>query len=259
MAYTFDGTSDGIEATSLGAEWNVANTDALTMACWIVVDDFTSGTVFEWYGDPRLNDGFGLGVSGAVTNDLRIYTFGANSGDHASGVSTGEVFHVIAHFDQANTTIKILVNGSSIYTDTSYSDTFTITTGNAGIAIGSTPTINRIQAKMAELCFYNGSLTDGDFTALAAGCSPLLVRPDALVEYYPFVNNLNGLIHKTTLSAISSHTLPSASVHDAPLIYPYNDILQGAAPWGISAVSTDDDVPDTEDPWVIDGRGFGAR
>ena len=173
--------------------------------------------------------------------------------------------------------------------------------------------------RIAEVALWSTILTVGEMEALAAGTSPLSIRPSNLAFYAPLIGNTTDVISGQTLSASGS---PTADPDHPPVMRPSNQhtpvpakgkiwindtpSLTGAkqvthpgnANWsntsitiqenldlsgfsgqlylgierytgeidwdpldafGVSSVSTDDDIPDDEAPWVIDGYGFGER
>ena len=65
---------------------------------------------------------------------------------------------------------------------------------------------------------WNVALTDADAAALAAGLSPLLVRPDALLVYAPLVRGHQDRAGGVSLSETAS--APTVADHPPGLIYP---------------------------------------
>ena len=162
----------------------------------------------------------------------------------ASGVyydnSNTTWFHILGSYEAADD-IKLYVNGSldgandsasNNISDFADSDYFYIGTGvNSGTDIAG----KTWEGGIAEVAAYAAELTAGEIAALAAGFSPLLVRPSALVGYWP----LGGPYDPTTIDPVGSNTLTanggaSAEAHPPKIFYP-------TAPWSFGVVEEEED------------------
>ena len=142
------------------------------------------------------------------------------------------------HYDNGNTTwfhltglfiasndYKLYVNGShdgsgttnAPISDFADSNTFYIGTG---VSSGTNIASKTWEGGIAEVAAYSAELSAGEIAALAKGFSPLLVRPSALVGYWP----LGGPYAPTTIDPVGSNTLTAnggASAESHPkIIYP---------------------------------------
>ena len=146
------------------------------------------------------------------------------SGAHYSNSNT-TWFHLTGLFIASNN-IKLYVNGSldgentvdnNPISDFADSDTFYIGTG---VLSGTNITTRTWEGGLAEVAAYAAELSAGEIAALAKGFSPLLVRPSALVGYWP----LGGPYAPTTIDPVGSNTLTAnggASAESHPkIIYP---------------------------------------
>ena len=133
-------------------------------------------------------------------------------------------FHLVGAFI-ANNDQKLYVNGTLDQTNTTLadisdfadSDEFYIGTG---IMSGTDLAGRSWEGGIAEVAAYAADLSAGEIAALAKGFSPLMVRPSALVGYWP----LGGPYAPTTIDPAGSNTLTAnggASVESHPrIIYP---------------------------------------
>jgi hypothetical protein len=113
-----------------------------------------------------------------------------------------------------------------------------------------------IDARVAELACWDGELGQAQATALAAGCSPLSIAPDSLLNYWPLVRDLHDVAGGLTFTNATSTPVaahPRIMQPSYPVVSTVSDVPR------VISVSTDDDVPATEDPWTIAGTRFGAR
>jgi hypothetical protein len=68
---------------------------------------------------------------------------------------------------------------------------------------------------IAEVAVWSVALTDAEVAELGDGASPLTVRPESLVHYWPLVRDLNDRIGGATLTASAS----AAAVADHPRVW----------------------------------------
>ena len=152
----------------------------------------------------------------------------------SSGVATSTWFHMVAQV-LANNSHELFVDGSSVgsataggYTsDIASADTLYI--GHVGVTSGHG--ISGLQGNktvdggIAEVAIWDIQLTANQISALAAGFSPLLIRPDKLLGYWP----LGGpYAHATAyIDVVGGNTLAQTGSMDAtnleqhpPIIYP---------------------------------------
>ena len=142
------------------------------------------------------------------------------------------------HYDNGNTTwfhltglfiasndYKLYVNGSHDGSGTTnapisdFADSTTFYIGT-GVSSGTNIASKTWEGGIAEVAAYSVVLADKDIASLAAGFSPVMVRPDRLIGYWP----LGGGHFPATVNPIGSTSLsvnssPSAEAHPR-IIYP---------------------------------------
>jgi hypothetical protein len=206
----------------------------LTMACWVKTSitgtaqspmslNNTASILNRNEFDLRLTSGnqvsAAIGDSVGFSQSNAPGTFTANTWFHAAAVFASATSRT-AYFNGAastpNTTSRVPsgINGTSIGKQLSASP------GNIPLAPAGTGDIG-------EAAIWNVALTDADIAALAAGLSPLLVRPDALVGYWPLLgvgspeNNLVSNVSRMTITgSLSQSEHPRVFLPKRPVIEP---------------------------------------
>ena len=215
MALAFDGSDDSL--THSGAIFSGAATDyTFTLVAWVRPDDQHEGTI--------------MGADDGSSDNERFSIFSRNNGRFALRRKSGYIQTPDKDYDDSNTTWfhiaggfsynarAVFVNGtqevfqaSNISLDPTGATTFYIGRDRAG---------KYWDGAIAEAAAYSAGLADKDIASLAAGFSPLLVRPEKLIGYWP----LGGGYFPATVNPIGSTSLsvnssPSAEAHPR-IIYP---------------------------------------
>jgi len=143
-------------------------------------------------GDPiRAWQRNGATVGGAITT---------------SGVSSGEWFHAAGVFT-ANDERSVLLNGASKDTDNTSVGSFTPNITSMGKLMRSTA-VDASDIWAAECGIWNVALTDAEVVVLAAGYSPLLVRPQNLVAYWPLIRDTDDdIVGGFSMTPVNSPTV----------------------------------------------------
>lgn len=119
--------------------------------------------------------------TGAVSN--------SSVATHIDAVVPGEWTHAAAVFTSA-TEYKAFKNGSGTAATVTSRVPAGVDSAQVGGSLISTSSVgNPWDGDIAEAAVYNVALTDAEVAMLAAGYSPLMVRPDALVAYWDIVGN----------------------------------------------------------------------
>ena len=189
----------------------------LTMACWYQYDADIGGIVCMGVADTDAQEEHLLYLDTASQNVF------AWSNDGGSGAQSGKTHTSIDTWEHAagvwaaTNSRKAYLNGS-----VGAENTTNLTPVNLdNVAIGSR-NYNSGQSLffsgfIAESAIWNVALTDAEITILAAGYSPLFVRPQNLVFYAPLIRGLNDKVGGLVLTASGT----TVSAHP-PIIYPAN-------------------------------------
>lgn len=199
----------------------------LTIACWAYIDDDTINNLLMAVSDDNGWNGFLLFAAAADT--CSFYTMGgggtsiASSADtystntwhHFCGVTSGTASRY-AYLDG--------VPGNEETTDRTPGgiDNTTIGCGYYGSAI-QYPTSGRI----AEGAIWNVALTTAEIEILAEGYSPLFVRPQNLVAYWPLIRDEDQ--DRVGGYDMTAYNAPGIVAHP-PVIYPAPPYIIAVAP-----------------------------
>jgi Concanavalin A-like lectin/glucanases superfamily len=137
-----------------------------------------------------------------------------------STINTGTIYHVGAMYDYLTSSddIEVYVNGSleSGATGGSSGDSTPIpTTGSVTSHLGcwgTVATARQFDGLIWDVAVWRDELTADNFLALSKGISPLLIRPDVLVSYWPLTGYHSPEID---LCGISDFTI-TGSIPAAP-------------------------------------------
>ena len=164
----------------------------ITMACWFQSDDATVSQGLMSIGRADVDDNFfELQAAGTVAGDpIRAHTestSGAGVADTSSGYSVDTWHHACAVFAAVDDRRAYIDGGSKGTGATSVTPASLAITdvGRAARSVNNRYTSGRI----AEAAVWNVALDDSEVAALAKGFSPLLIRPQSLVAYWPLFGN----------------------------------------------------------------------
>ena len=232
MSYLFDDAStEYLEVASA-----IVSGHPLTFACWAKpdaavnsslvaisdngVDNQTYMLAARGVADPKAAQ-FVIRHSGGTVNVLGTVEWSIGSWHHFCAVSATATSHAV-YLDGA---------------DKQTSATSAEPTGLDTTAVGREPRLtpaNYASGRIDHAVIYNVALTDAEVAMLAAGASPLLIRPTGLVAYWMLVGGvLVDVIGGVTLTNNGATVDPDHS----PLWYPQASDVWHAATAGAPAVS----------------------
>lgn len=220
MARTFNGSNEYLEIT--GAALSAV---PITMACWFYSTSNSVKQRLISIGDKDSTvDFFHLSAMGNVAGDpLRASAKrGGTTGtaSTSSGYSINTWHHATGVFS-ATDSRAVYIDGGSSGTNTTSASPSSLDITRIGLR-ASSGTDGPMTGSIAEAAIWNVALVAGEISALAAGFSPLFIRPDALKAYWPLGgalsandsdNDVAGALHMT------AQNTPTTAVHP-PIIYP---------------------------------------
>lgn len=160
----------------------------LTMAYFFIPTTFGVGVNFPLLGlgENTGNEAFQTDLSSGV---YRAYQVSGGTGGIASTgvVLDGSTQHLAAVFT-SNTSRTAFVNGGSKTTNTTSKST---PSGLAATILGKYEHSGSFFANgaFAEVGIWAAALDDAEVIALSKGVSPLQIRPQSLVAYWPLIGN----------------------------------------------------------------------
>jgi hypothetical protein len=158
-----------------------------TMVCWVNLDDDGIIHTVMWSGDQDQSNRFHcLQVSGSG-GTVRAVSVAGNTGVASSGTgwTINNWHHAGGVWPNADSRTAYL-NGVAGTEDTTSTSTVVTDGFDIGRSGDSTP-VQHTSGLLAELAVWNVALTAAEMAILAAGFSPLLVRPESLALYVPGV------------------------------------------------------------------------
>jgi len=163
----------------------------LTIACWVYPTAFTGSVALASLSSAdAAPEGWDIGLnstSGAVY--ATSFDGGTGTSGNTSGVTQNAWSHVAGVFVSATSRFAYKNGVSGAENATSSSPTNIVRTAIGGLIRSASPS-NYYSANedyIAEVGYWNVALTAADILQLAAGYSPLFVKPESLVAYYPLI------------------------------------------------------------------------
>jgi len=200
-----------------------------------------------------------LSIADNATNTQFFALFGSSSTGYISAYQRGNLaaaaaattvsatasswHHCLAVF-ATNTSRSIYLNGGNKVTDTTNTGT---TTGLDNTAISAllrnTPVYNEGDSYLAEIAAWNVALTDAEAAILATGMSPLAVRPQSLVAYWPLIRDTDDDI--VGGYSMTPYNTPTVAAHPrvrypTKVFYPSFTPTSGVTPVSINVSKSAD-------------------
>ena len=226
MARLFDGSDDYLTKAAAIFSGVSASDYNITLAAWVRPDNRHNGVIMGADDGSTNNERFSIWTRSGYF-DLRYLGSYIETGSTVYSNSNTTWFHVAGVFEYDN---RILyVNGASEATNTA--NTSLDMSGADNFYIGRDRTGKYWEGAIAEAAAYSVSLSASEVASLAAGVSPLLVNPDALIGYWPLggaytTNDAdNDLVGG---HALTDNNSPGVEAHP-PVIYPSLPIVIAAA------------------------------
>ena len=218
MSYLFDDASS--EFMRYGSA--VVSAAPLTMACWFKGDDLTADSCALSITDKDTNvDYFGLFVRKTDTYANKV-EYGARSaagGSPTAATTTAwsaNTWHHVCGVEISTASRAVYIDGGSKGTETTDITPLNLDRTTVGVLDRLSPVLYA-SGRIDHVSIWNVALTDAEVAQLAAGASPLLIRPTGLVAYWMLVGGvLVDVIGGVTLTNNGAAVDPDHS----PLWYP---------------------------------------
>ena len=220
MGRSFNGSSQ------YGQEGGVSVTAApLTLACWYRVGAVAINSLVA-LTDTTANDSyFYLGISNAGQTEAHANSSAASTyATETTVVSVGEKHHFGATFESASSRYAWLDGSPSAQDTTSCTPTGIdeTTIGAIELAAGFFYYVN---GDAWDVAIWNVALTQAEMEMLAAGASPLMIRPGNLVRYWPAYGDTSPEVELMNGSELTLTGSPG-STEDRSLILPSHEIIK---------------------------------
>jgi len=167
----------------------VVSAEPLTMACWFYSVSATDAQTLMSINEEAINRGWVLFAQGAVAGDpVRLFAWGDTSSqgiDTSSGYSVN-TWHHACGVCTANDDRKVYIDGGNSSTGNTNIGDFTAENTTIGARYTNGPSVLLpMDGRVAEAAIWNVAMSDDEVAALAAGASPLTIRTQNLVAYWP--------------------------------------------------------------------------
>jgi len=192
--------------------------EPLTLAAWFYSDNATAFQMILGVGDDSADKDWTIQAAGNIAGDpIYAQSFTGGTPSEAvttTGYSTNTWHHACGLFIAANSRAAF-IDGGSKGTNAGNQVVNGIDTVRIGTAADQT--IGYFSGRIAEAAVWDVALADEEVASLAKGYSPLLIRPQSLIAYWPLVRDEDqDRVGGFDLTAINT---PSIAPH-SPAIYP---------------------------------------
>ncbi len=238
MAGNFDGSSDFLHIGSPTAQlsgWPV------TMACWVRADSGSLSafrTVFFLRDEGSASDdSFGIQTTSSAEARVAMLDSGGLTTVAGATLSADTWTHLCGVF--TSSALGIYVDGS--VTSDAHGKSFpAVNDPIVGARLtGAGASSQFWDGDVAEVAIWNVQLSQAEIDALAAGVSPLMIRPASLVNYWQLLNSAINRMDAAYDLANGSGSSVTYTAHPPGIVYP-------ASGWA--------DL----DPQVFTGTGAGS-
>lgn len=218
MARTFNGTTQYL----IGAAPAVPS--AFSFACWINPTNAVIGTSQVVLALSNLADNLYsqlyIGNNGAGAEAVLFQESGASTSDNAISaggvIVNGSWFHVGGVHLSASSR-KVYLNGTATSNTTNVGAITTPTKLTAGVLTDLAATTGFFAGAIAEIGVWNVALAQSDFTALAAGVAPALIKPESLVSYVRVLGYSPEADYLRATGGLTVTAAPTVSAHPTAL------------------------------------------
>lgn len=164
----------------------ILTNEPMTMACWFNPDTTNTHYVLMCIGSSSSGKDWDLRVEGTTSKVRAAKLNGSSIWAQATATySSGSWQHAAGTFG-ANNARAAFYNGANKGTNSTNVSDPTVARTSIGARYRNT-TDRHMDGEIAEACIYNVVLTDDEIALLAQGISPLHVRPQSLVAYWPLI------------------------------------------------------------------------
>lgn len=192
----------------------VVTSPPMTFSCFFRPASLTANATLVGIYNTSVDDGYYLILRGndagdplaATANQATVSSGSATTG--TSGITTGVWYHGAAVYVSTSNR-SVFLDGAKFTNNTSATPSgLARTTIGAFTAAG---TIAFFDGAIAEVGIWNAALADAEIASLAAGVSPLRIRPSALVLYVPLwrdISDYRGGVSLTNYSTTAADDHP---------------------------------------------------
>lgn len=220
-----------------------------TVGCWFKAPDITSNSPLFYIGNSgSTSDFFAINAQGGLAGDpvsIRTHSGGALDQCNTSTSFSANTWHHACGVWTSTTSRTAYLDAGGAVTTTASKAPSGVNLMGIGATLDASP--NYGEAIVAEVGLWNVALTAADVAMLAKGVSPLLVRPDALVAYWPLLRNSDPSVDRVGGYSMAWTGGPTEAEHPR-IYYPTAQIFTfppAAVGGGITGTLTKTQASDT--------------
>lgn len=223
--FTTTGGADHLDVTT-----SLITAAPFTMACWERAHDITAHHFAMSIVDASTDEDFwacALRGDAGDTATMWVKGSGQEKTPTTTNTYTADVWHHICFREISTTSRDIILDADfgNRGTNTTLIVPANIDQMSIG-RVGDSSPVACTDADIAEAAFWNVALTDGEVAAHAAGFSPLLIRPSALVLYRDLIRGINRPFIGPAMTLTGADTV----VEHPRIIYPSSGRVTYFAP-----------------------------
>ena len=204
----------------------VVTATPLTMAGWFYLDTSDHHDLMNITETGANNEGFR--ITARNTDDIVASVRDGGAQDSAVSTTTysTSTWHHFAGVYTSSTSRHVLLDGGGKGSETTSSTPTLLDTTSLGAYNGAS-IINPINGDLAEIGIWNAALTDSEVASLAAGYSPLFIRPGNLVAYWPLGGKVANDSDVDIVGGydMTAYNTPTTADHPPGIIYPSGPLL----------------------------------
>lgn len=208
-----DASSEYLENTSAAV-----TAVPLSISAWFRTDDATVNQQILALENDATTDRFGLLIQQVSSNPKLVATVNSFNAEHATTLSANTWYHGMGCF-ASSTSRSVYLDGAGKVTNTDSATPSGIDLTSVGRWYRLTFTTNYWSGDLAEIGVWDVELTDAEVSVLAIGTSPLMVRPQNLVHYWPLIGRHSPEIDLISGIDLTLNNTPGTSEHPR-IFYP---------------------------------------
>lgn len=197
----------------------------MTMSCWFYTDETTNQTLLALGNSTNTTDAFRLMLRAPAdpSQGVMAATNAPASGGEVTTTTTysTNTWHHGAAVFASSSSRSAYLDGGGKATDTA-SGTPTVDQTSIGVWDRLVP-VGYMSGRIAEVAVWNVALSDEEIVSLAKGFSPVLIRPSALVAYWPLFGNDSPELDRWKSRFDMTVTGATKDVHSR-MYYPINPV-----------------------------------
>ena len=189
---------------------SVLNNEPITMACWFYTNDAGADQMLMSIADTSNLEYFGLAAMGDELDDYIIAR--SYDGDFGTAQTTTQfsvdTWHHACGIFASDTDRRVYLDGGGKGTNVEDFSPDNLDNTTIGGLLFFNNFYWPMSGRIAEAAIWNVALTDDEVASLAEGYSPLFIKPENLVAYWPLVRDTdNDVVGGYNMTAVNTPSI----------------------------------------------------